>query len=253
VLRVNRESRRAEFANGFVLLDVARSAVRTGIIAAGIDALVAPAGQVRRTAPVPQTDEERGMAVLRADADRLVFDHLAGLALVARVVGAGTLAGAGDAGRVGRTLVVGHALRPSGRASDVSGLADDEAGLADADGSVVPDLAPLVGLAGRRVDGARILALCDQSVARQVDGTVDVGQTRQIGGRCVWPGRGAVALRVRLARELRRAEVAFGTGAARTVQDDPAEGVFAARAAQTARVEALRVDARLFVGTVVVA
>jgi hypothetical protein len=167
-------------------------------------------------------------------------------------VGARTLAGAVDAGRVGRALVVGHALRASGCARDIAGFADDEARLANADGSVVSDLASLVGLAGWRIDRARVLALSHQAVARQVDRTVDVGQAGQVRGRRVWSGRGAVALRVRLTRDLRRAEVALGTRAAWTVQNDAAQRVLAARASEAARVETLSVDARLFVGTIVV-
>ena len=96
------------------------------------------------------------------------------------------------------------------------------------------------------------MALGDQAVARQVDWTVNVGQAGQVRGRCVWSGRSAVALRVGLTRDLRRAEVAFGTRAARTVENDAAQGVLAARASEAARVETLSVDARLFVGTIVV-
>lgn len=147
MLSVNRESRRAEFANRLVLFNVAGSAVRTGKVLTGVDALVALAGQVWRAASVSQANEERRVAVLCADAHRLVFNHLARLAVIARIVRAGTLAGAVDAGRVGRALVVGHALRPAWCACDLSGFADDEAGLADADGSVVSDLASFVGLA----------------------------------------------------------------------------------------------------------
>jgi hypothetical protein len=77
VLRVNRESRWAEFAYRLVLLDVARSAVRASKVLTGVDALVALAGQVGRTPSVSQADEERRVAVLGADAHRLVLDHLA--------------------------------------------------------------------------------------------------------------------------------------------------------------------------------
>jgi hypothetical protein len=235
-----------------VLFNVARRAVRTGKVLTRVNALVALAGQVRRAASVSQADEERRVAVLCADAHRLVLDHLARLALLAWVVGARTLAGAVDAGRVGRALVIGHALRAARCARDLSGFADSESRLADANGTVVSHLASLVGLAGWRIDRARVLALGDQAVARQVDRTVDVGQAGQVRGRCVWSGRGAVALRVGLTRDLRRAEVAFGTRAARSVENDAAQGVLAARASEAARVETLSVDARLFVGTIVV-
>lgn len=86
-----------------------------------------------------------------------------------------------------------------------------------------------------------------------MNGAVDVREAGQVDGLCVWPGRGAVALRVGQARDLRRAEVAFGTRAAWTVQNDAAQGVFTARASEAARIETLSVDARLFVGTLVVA
>jgi hypothetical protein len=178
---VDRESRWAEFANGRVFLNIARGAVGTCEIGARIYALVSSAGKVWWTTLVPQADEQGRVAILSADADRLVFDDFAGLALVARIVGARTLARSVNASRVAGTLVVRHALGASRRACDVSRLADHKTRLAHADGPVISDLAPLVHLAGRRIGGARVLTLGNEPVAGQVDRAVEVGDARKIG------------------------------------------------------------------------
>ena len=77
VLWVDSESGRAELAHGLVLLDVARPVLRAGVVLARIAALEVDAGHVGRAAAVAQADGHRRGAVLDAQANRLVVEHLA--------------------------------------------------------------------------------------------------------------------------------------------------------------------------------
>ena len=118
MLGVGHEARRAELADGLVLLDVAGRVGRADSLRARVDATVVAAGQVGRAAAVAQADGEAGAAVAQAHADGLVLEHLAAL-----VLGAGRLetrarvaALARQARLVGGALMVPAAARPVGRA-----------------------------------------------------------------------------------------------------------------------------------------
>lgn len=165
---------RTEFTTGHVLLDRTKCALRAGYIQARIDALVVAADGVRRAAGVPQADRQRRIAVVHAQADRLVVDDGAGAVRLAqrlrfggrRVVrDARVAAFAFGAGEAAGAFVVRLALHLLGRARQLAVLRQEEAVLANADRLVVARLALLQRFAsdrrreGRRGGVARIDAL----------------------------------------------------------------------------------------------
>lgn len=142
-----------------MLLDCAERVLRAGHVKARIHALVIAAHGVRRAAGVPQADRQRRIAVVHAEADRLMVDDCAGAVRLAqrlRLLGGRLVAQARiaalafGAGERARALVVRLALHLLGCARQLAVLGQVEAVLADADRLVVAGLALLKRLAGDR-------------------------------------------------------------------------------------------------------
>ena len=84
-MRIDRVSRWAEFADGFVLFNVTRPTFGTREVVARIAALVVNAGHVHRAAAIAQTDGNGGLTVdVDADTDGTMIED------VARFVRSGT-------------------------------------------------------------------------------------------------------------------------------------------------------------------
>ena len=171
VLRIDSESGRAEFADGLVLFDIAWPVLRTGVAVAGVATLIVDAGHVSRTATIPQTDGDGCLAVVKADANGLVVQHLARLVGCRTRVsrsGTWTLAAAGKASRIASAIIVNSALDRIRSAGHLALLADDEAVFAYADWPVTAHFASLARVALDILELARILAGSKLGVAGMI-------------------------------------------------------------------------------------
>ncbi len=251
IVLIHNKSRRAELADGHVVLHDAGRAAGTGQAVAGVHALVGDAGQVRRTPLVPQADRHLGLAVLVAHAQRLVVQHLALLPLRTDRVEAGVLASSPDAGLGGRALLVVPAGRHvSGGAAQLPEGVDGQLVPADAGGLVVGGGALLVR-GGADVAQAGVPA--HSPVAAQGLVAVVVPGAASSRGRGLSSGpRRLPALPVRPAIDVSPSNKALRALAPRHVEDDRAERVLAAGRAHRAGVATGAVHAGLVDGAVAV-
>ena len=264
VLWIDHKAGRAEFADSFVLFDVARPVFRTGGILARIATLVVDAGHGRRAASISQADRHGRSAVFHADADGPVVQHLTDfVGRSARIAGtnAGTLTPSGNASQVAGAIVVHTAFDLVRSASHLARVVQHEPVLTDADGPMPTDFAALAWIASHVLEDARILTSGQIGVASvilralAVPGADGDGQRRRPGRGLHWTsGRGndgnrslsrRAAAGVRHALEGWPADVALRARAAGLVQDDVANGVLAASVSQGARILTLAIDARL--------
>lgn len=149
-------------------------------------------------------------------------------------------------GSVRGALVVSRAFVDFGGASYLSAFVHHETVFANARGTVVGHLALLVIFAfERRIRGARIETFACGGVTRQCGGTMGIFVAmRRVGGTRLR----RETFGVETAFRVRHAHVTFRAGAPGSVHDRSTEGVQSASTAQRAWVNALVVEARLFVG-----
>lgn len=170
IVRVNGETRRTEFTGGLVILNHAGSISGAFLSIAGVLALVSNAGLTRGTSTILQADGDGRIAVVFADADGLVLQHLAFLVgwthsdLRARVDACSL-----PAGLVGWAVSFDSALYLTVRTSEFSELVDDETVFAHTLRLVPENRAPLVEGAG--LYGAGINALTGLGVTGCSRGT----------------------------------------------------------------------------------
>lgn len=230
-----------ELAGGLMILDETGSTGRADAVRAGVHAAVVAAGELRRASGVSQANRQGRRAVVLADADGPVIEHVASL-----VRGAGALLGQArvlaprvDARGVGRTVGVATTAVGLRRAGQFAQLAHHESVLADAMGPVIAHLALLVAFAAGSQQAAGVaapVALAGQTVGTVVvAGAAGAGQARSLYQR--------VALRVRQAGRLWHADVALRARAPGLVQDHATKRVDTAGATQRARVHAFQIDA----------
>ena len=241
IVGVNNVSGRTELANGLMIFHDTGSVARADLAFTRVLALQVDAGLGAGAAAVLQADGDGGVAARGADADRLVVQHLALLALAAQPRPVARVdAAAGLAALVTGTLLTGAALHLAAGAREHARLVHHEAVLALAGGLVAGHLAHLVLVAAE--PGAGVVALLGLPAAGLAQGAALVaGAALHYAGL----GAGVPAPGVGSAGHQGLADVALRTLAPRLVQHHRADRVLATRRAEAARVQAAASAARL--------
>lgn len=228
ILGIGYKSSWAEFTYRLVILDNAwRVGGACGKLAR-IDALQLAAGEPGRTAGVPEADRDRGLAVAHTDAHGLVVLHLAGLVLrtdrgSSQGDDARVPALAVRAGHVRGAVIVAVALPLVRSAGQFAVFVHNETGLADAHRMVAPGLALLVALTDEEGVVARIRALAILAALQRLGALGVAGAWYLLLGLGIRVIRDALG--IRLALNLRPADVAAGARAARPMQNSFAKRI----------------------------